>query len=864
MMDSNLNNSNNAPAQSTDWAAVREYYRSCRSYKQTAEHFCLKLSTLNARAYREKWAADNAECNVGCNVGCNVDEPNCNVDNANCNVDELNCNVDNAKCNVECNVDNAKCNAECNVDAMPAPSADASSDASAGFPALPMRPNLMASAVSFGQPWQERVITHDKLRDKAAYRSYICNPATKDCLFSGICGMNKHEMVSRENPAVSMIAVVADYDMQLSDEERRNKTAKLVIKPNFISSSYSGGTHAVWFLQAPLPLMPNADMVQALLETIVRKLKLKNAYGQLDGKAFFNPSQYYHAGWNWQQISTDPVPETMTLLWLDEALKKSKFTATGTQIPLARIWEEMQKRGWDKKWGDKAFELGARGVRFWDPLADCPTAAIVKENGMICFTGPFPYQSWADIFGSDFIDAFRADTFGKALSECYMVNNTFYVCNNLRAEDGSYKPCLLTYNRQNFESLATEKYGLNSKPEQEGEDSPVKQLVAKIATYNTLPAACPFIYRKERIIHIQGEARLNTSFLRVHEPDLSKGQEWGDGFPWIAAFMERLFPDIIQRDRFMAAWAYAYRNAYKGEPKNGHTIFIAGSVGSGKNFLSECLYGASMGGAVDASEYVLGQTRFNDHLMGSGVWTLNDTVSKGDYRERAIFAKSLKKMAANHFHSCEGKYKSATGIYWSGRIIVTLNTDPDSLQLLPDIELSNRDKLSLFKTADEPMNDADGAAKAKAEMGALCSFLLNWEIPEHCVGDARWGVRNYLHPELLAEASDSSPTASFREILTLFVKDCFDADKGLQELKGSSTWFMQQMLLQDGLKDMIRGTITPTGIGRRISKLASAGDFPLVYDRQSKAREWVIDRAAFMEYLNSPNQEGELDELCPF
>lgn len=761
--------------------------------------------------------------------------------------------------------DNAKCNVDAMSNAMSDTSADDFAAASTCFPELPMRPNLMASAVNFGQPWQQRVIAHDKLRDKAAYRAYICNPATKDCLFSGIRGMNKHEMVSRENPAVSMIAVVADYDMVMTDEERMKKTAKLVIKPNFISSSYSGGTHAVWFLQAPLPLMPNAEMVQALLETIVRKLKLKNAYGQLDGKAFYNTSQYYHAGWNWQQISTEAIAESMSLLWLDEALKKSKFTTTGTQIPLARIWEEMQKRGWDKKWGgDKAFELGARGVRFWDPLADCPTAAIVKENGMICFTGPFPFQSWADIFGSDFIDAFRADTFGKALSECYMVNNTFYVCNNLRAEDGSYKPCLLTYNRQNFESLATEKYGLNSKPEQEGEDSPVKQLVAKIATYNTLPAACPFIYRKERIIHIQGEARLNTSFLRVHEPDFSKGQEWGDGFPWIALFMERLFPDIIQRDRFMAAWAYAYRNAYKGEPKNGHTIFIAGSVGSGKNFLSECLYGASMGGAVDASEYVLGQTRFNDHLMGSGVWTLNDTVSKGDYRERAIFAKSLKKMAANHFHSCEGKYKSATGIYWSGRIIVTLNTDPDSLQLLPDIELSNRDKLSLFKTADEPMNDADGAAKAKAEMGALCAFLLNWEIPEHCAGDARWGVRNYLHPELLAEASDSSPTASFREILTLFVKDCFDADKSLQELKGSSTWFMQQMLLQDGLKDMIRGAVTPTSIGRRISKLASAGDFPLVYDRQSKAREWVIDRKAFMEYLNSPNQEGELDELCPF
>ena len=853
-MDSNPSNSNNAQAQSTDWALVRSFYLTCRSYKQTAEHFGLTIAQIKNRAIRGNWKHDTSVDTPEVSESAERDTPEVS-NTAEHDTPEVSNTAQRDTCDTS--VDTSNC--------MGDTSADTSADAFAGFPALPMRPNLMASAVSFGQPWQQRVIAHDKLRDKAAYRAYICNPATKDCLFSGIRGMNKHEMVSRENPAVSMIAVVADYDMVMTDEERMKKTAKLTIKPNFISSSYSGGTHAVWFLQAPLPLMPNAEMVQALLETIARKLKLKNAYGQLDGKAFYNTSQYYHAGWNWQQISTEPIAESMSLLWLDEALKKSKFTTTGTQIPLARIWEEMQKRGWDKKWGgDKAFELGARGVRFWDPLADCPTAAIVKENGMICFTGPFPFQSWADIFGSDFIDAFRSDTFGKALSECYMVNNTFYVCNNLRAEDGSYKPCLLTYNRQNFESLATEKYGLNSKPEQEGEDSPVKQLVAKIATYNTLPAACPFIYRKERIIHIQGEARLNTSFLRVHEPDLSKGQEWGDGFPWIALFMERLFPDIIQRDRFMAAWAYAYRNAYKGEPKNGHTIFIAGSVGSGKNFLSECLYGASMGGAVDASEYVLGQTRFNDHLMGSGVWTLNDTVSKGDYRERAIFAKSLKKMAANHFHSCEGKYKSATGIYWSGRIIVTLNTDPDSLQLLPDIELSNRDKLSLFKTADEPMNDADGAAKARAEMGALCSFLLNWEIPEHCVGDARWGVRNYLHPELLAEASDSSPTASFREILTLFVKDCFDADKSLQELKGSSTWFMQQMLLQDGLKDMIRGAVTPTSIGRRISKLASAGDFPLVYDRQSKAREWVIDRKAFMEYLNSPNQEGELDELCPF
>ena len=31
--------SDTTQAQSTDWAAVRAYYLSCRSYKQTAEHF---------------------------------------------------------------------------------------------------------------------------------------------------------------------------------------------------------------------------------------------------------------------------------------------------------------------------------------------------------------------------------------------------------------------------------------------------------------------------------------------------------------------------------------------------------------------------------------------------------------------------------------------------------------------------------------------------------------------------------------------------------------------------------------------------------------------------------------------------------
>lgn len=807
-----------------DWNKVRDFYLGCRSYKRTAEAFHIAVSCVRSRCYREKWGASEDS----------------GMQNAHSEY------------------------AQSTQNEYPEYATGMQNAYSAHFPGLvlPMLPNAVSQEISFGQPWSAKVIPHNQLADKAAYRAYITNAKTHDCLFSGIRGLNPTARVSRENAPALLVAVVADYDMVMTPAERAKKTAKLSVKPTFVSVSYSGGTHAVWVLEKPIPLMPNADMVRALQKVIIRELRLGNAYGVLDLKAFNNPAQYYHAGWDWQLIDPNPVPEQTSMLWFDEAMKKSDFCHKGLVIPLERVREEMETRFPGRWSGD--FTIGARGVRFWDSMADCPTAAVVCETGMVCYTGGFPFRSWEDIFGHEFIARYQADTLGRALSECFFVNNSFYVRTDYPGENGAMTPAWQCLNRQNFETLASERYNLSSRPQEDGSQSPVKELVAKIIRLRSLPAACPFIYRKETIIHVQDEPRLNTSFLRVHEPDLTKGQSWGDGFPFIAAFMERIFPDIIQRDRFMAAWAYAYRNAYHGTPRNGHTIFIAGAVGGGKNFLSECLYGVSMGGSADASEYVLGATRFNDHLMSTGVWTLNDTVSKGDYKERALFAKSLKKMAANYQHMCEGKFKKAAGIFWSGRIIVTLNTDPDSLQLLPDVELSNRDKISLFKTSDAPMRDANGAAKAKAEMGAFCSYLLNWEFPEHCIGDARWGVRNYLHPELLAEASNSGSSASFREILSLFVYDMFTADNRLMEISGSATWFLQQMMLQDGVKDMLRGEVNARSIGKRMSALASTGEFPLVFGRKASNRIWTVERDAFMKYWQTGNEEGELDELCPF
>ena len=836
-----------------DWNEVRAFYLDCRSYKLTAERFGISAQTVKTRCRREKWNNLNPD-EPSPEVQVNPDEPSPEVQ---VNPDELSpevqMNPDEPSPEVQVNPDEPSPEVQMNPDE---PSFEISVQ-------LPMLPNLTSHTVEFGKPWEAAIIPHDKLPTKEAYHAYISNASTKDCLFSGIRGVTEMNRVCRNNPPASLLAIVADFDTKITDKRRETALSKMRIKPNFISTSYSGGTHALWLLECPITILPGGDFHHALLDLIKKELRLTMALGTLDENGFYNPSQYYHAGWNWQHIHSTPIPEARCIRWFDTVMNKHRMgNRNGIIVPISRVREEMQKRFPNRWQGD--FELGSRGCRFWDSQADNHTAAIVTERGMVCFTGPNPWRSWADIFGEDFIEQYMDERIGQVLKEFYCVGNNFYVLTDCMAPDGSIYSAWTMQNRQNVETRLSKRFGFSTKTEKNDPQSEVKDMLGEIMERNTLDAAIPLIYREPGKTVLYGKPVLNTSFLKVHPPDLNKGKSWGDGFPWIARFIEGLFPDNIQREKFMAAWAYSYRNAYIGAPKNGHTIFIAGGRGVGKNFLTECLYGNSMGGYSDASDYVLGSTRFNSRLFEVGVWTCNDTVTKGNNQERSVFARFLKKLAANRQHIFEGKYKDSVTMEWQGRILVTLNTDPMSLAILPDIDINNADKISLFKTTDVKLDDKDAAAHAREEMGALCSFLLNWEYPEHCRGDARWGVKNYLHPELAVEATNSGSTSAFGEILSLYVRDMFASDPKLDRLEGSATWFLQQMLGSDAIKEMLRGTVSAHSIGKNMGALAATGSFPLRYQRCHSGRIWWITREEFENYTTNNREEDFLDEQCPF
>ncbi len=728
---------------------------------------------------------------------------------------------------------------------------------------LPCIANLTSDQVEWKEPWKHAECPRVNFPDKDAYKAYISDEKTQSCLISGISGINRHQRVSRNNPPARLHAIVADFDSRIDDVKRKKYLDRISIKPSYISRSYSGGTHAIWLLEEPLPLLPDPLSQQNLLKHIAKELKLKSAFGTLDENAYYNTSQVFHVGWEWQEGGGSPIPATRTALWLDAALKKANLGDDALAIPIDRVAREVEKR-FPNRWTND-FLIGARGCRFWDASADSPTAAIVTEKGMVCFTGVHPFRSWRDIFGEEFIEQYKQDTLGTAVHDCYFINNKFYVKVPMLSPDGSSSPTWQCYNRQNFESFLASSYGLRARCNKDSgeQESQVKQAIGRIVSQKSLSGAVPFIYNKDEVVKMGDKFFLNTSFIRVMKPDEAASTEWAESFPWIAQFLKELFPDIIQRERFICEWAYAYQNAYHFNPKSGRTIFIAGEPGVGKNFLTEVLIGPSLGGYEDASDYLLGISRFNIQLYETGAWILNDSVSKDDWKERAHFTKMLKKMAANKRHAVEGKFKDAAAIQWSGRIYVTLNTDPISLGLLPEIDINNRDKISLYRTSDTVMHDPNAARNAKKELPSFCNYLLHLEFPEHCQGDSRWGVNGYLHPELYEAAENSGQSAAFEEVLTMYLNSVFAADKSITEIAGTSAEIFSRLSIDEATKELLRGKNSTRWVSISLGLLKKRGDFPLAYKKTNTVRVWVVKRSAWENYLNSA-KSSVIDDVMPF
>ena len=701
-------------------------------------------------------------------------------------------------------------------------------------------PNLASSTVTEMEPWYFRNGSTPQGVSKDEFRRWCAQPSTDSLFFSGFEGTHAALRVAEANPAVFMHAVVADYDSPVAPGEREAflRRASTQYPPNYISSTFSGNARLVWLFGSRLPVF-GAKVTDAFLRKVARELGLKKIFPALDEDAFYSSSQYYHCGHDWQLIHETPLPAALLHSWLLAVSKKADWSNYGDKIPISRVADEVEAR-FPGKWSGP-FEEGARGLRFWDPSADNPTAAIVRSTGMQCFTGPKPFVSWGEIFGRKFVDAYRADTVGTAIEGIWFDGRDYW-----RKVDSAWR----LFKRQDITLHLRVAQGISDDRPKGATASQMDEVLNQIQQVKSVDGAAPFIFRRDTVVAYSGKQYLNIARSRLLAA--AEGpQPWGVNFPYIAALLGNYFDPPAQLPFFLSWLAYGYRSALAGWPRNGQAVFLAGDVNQGKTLVSNVLVGDLFGGHMDASDYLLGESKFNKELFEVGLWTVDDTVPSSDPRKQQLYSAMLKKIPANYSFQYHPKFRDQFMLPWAGRVIITCNADPESIRILPDVEMSLLDKVMLFKIATAERDFVDAAARIRAELPLFARFLQDYAIPTECLGDARFGVKCYHHADLLEEARQSGRTAGFAELLEIFRRSIF-SNGSEQEWIGNATELKQAMLSDDAIRPLVE-PYSVDQLGRLLGKL-EAQNYPGLHrmPRRNTSRLWCITPEGAVDDNNNP------------
>jgi hypothetical protein len=212
----------------------------------------------------------------------------------------------------------------------------------------------------------------------------------------------------------------------------------------------------------------------------------------------------------------------------------------------------------------------------------------------------------------------------------------------------------------------------------------------------------------------------------------------------------------------------------------------------------------------DPYEYLMNQNRFNVELFEAYFWAMDDAAApRGEHRGSVL--SKLKAFAVNPSHRIEEKHQTAKSLEHVGRLSVTLNDDPGSLALLPEINDNTRDKFCFFATRPYsgkwPTNAALERTLAE-ELPHFLHWLLEWQPPEDLLENSRMGVKSYFDPDLLGTAQKTEFAYNFLELLRAWIATSWADD--VTERTYNPTGLMSDFALHPALAPLVREWKTAT------------------------------------------------------
>ena len=622
---------------------------------------------------------------------------------------------------------------------------------------------------------------------KQKYRQWCSDNKTDHVFYSTCEGRAPAKRISNDNPVNKIYGVVADYDAVVEWKTLDDDIAVRfgTQQPTWRTKTQSGYMRLVWEFSEGIPIAP--ELFDTFMKQMEKALKLSRAFAGFDSTSL-RANQYFELGTEWQKINGELDPTFVQGILAKAAAEKPPESGE-TSIPIDVVAEEVEKKFPNRWVGD--FEVGSRGPLFWIDDGIDRDGCQVVEDGIICYSDRAGkgFMSWAEIFGSSFTKDYETKKLSTLLDE-YWFNGRSYFKVLFNSAVIIPKDQLILELRQAGFSLKKKKGQMLSE---------VENATLIISNQNRIDEIAPVVFSSDRVVSYNGSRILNCANNEPVQPETDGDpKHW----PFLHKWLGQLFVDsgdFPSVDYFNAWLKRFYAAALERKFMQGQALVLVGPTGRGKSLLSNRVIGQLVGGFADASDYISGQTKFNKDLGRVAAWVIDDTTSAASFQDQRKATELLKRAVANPRVEYQAKYADALSVPWTGRVILSLNMDANSLSVIPSLDSSNRDKLIALRVSDTSTSDfPDNQVLEQMildELPHFARYLLDFDVPKGVRDVGRFGVQSFIDPSIAEAAYDNSHRSAIAELVEFFVKRCREMNDQIKLWRGTLTEF--QVTLHD-------------------------------------------------------------------
>ena len=365
----------------------------------------------------------------------------------------------------------------------------------------------------------------------------------------------------------------------------------------------------------------------------------------------------------------------------------------------------------------------------------------------------------------------------------------------------------------------------------------IDELIMHLQKEHDIEFAGPLAGHKSASYEYDGKRILVTYSPRFVKP---KSGDW----PTIKKFLLGLLREI-QLQYFFGWLKIALESLYSQKFRPGQALALVGPRDSGKSLLQLLITEILGGRAASPYQYMTKGTSFNLDLFGAEHLMIADEVPTTHPQARKKFGNMIKQITANEIQRCHPKYSNAFSSKPFWRLTISLNEEPEDLLVLPPIDDSIVDKITLFKVEKKMMpmgtetNEEREAfwEKLVNELPAFVYYIINWEIPNELKSN-RYGITHYHHPEVLSELTNLEPHERLLDIIDAGLFTDGNRKQWQSSAEGLQTYLIQNQIIS--FQEANKLFHYDSACGQYLSKLAKAHPERVEKKSIKGYTKWVI------------------------